>query len=54
LVAHYIEPCWAKLKTCLRAAKARTREALDDALTYAIDRITAADARGWFAHCGYA
>lgn len=49
-----IEPCWAKLKTCLRAAKARTREALDDALTCAIDRITAADARCWFAHCGYA
>jgi transposase len=49
-----IEPCWAKLKTCLRAAKARTREALDDALTCAIDTITAADARGWFAHCGYA
>jgi transposase len=49
-----IEPCRARLKTCLRAVKARSREALDDALTCAIDRITAADARGWFAHCGYA
>jgi transposase len=48
-----IEPCWSKLKTYLRAVKARTREALDEALTYAIDLITAADARGWFAHCGY-
>lgn len=49
-----IEPCWSKLKTFLRAAKARTREALDEALTNAIRMITAADARGWFAHCGYA
>jgi hypothetical protein len=24
------------------------------ALTYAVDIITPADARGWFAHCGYA
>ena len=49
-----IEPCWSKLKTCLRAIKACTREALDEALTYAIDTITASDARGWFGHCGYA
>jgi len=49
-----IEPCWSKLKTFLRAAKARTREALDAALTHAIRTITGADARGWFAHCGYA
>jgi transposase len=49
-----IEPCWSKLKTFLRAAKARTREALDEALTNVLRTITAADARGWFAHCGYA
>jgi transposase len=49
-----IEPCWSKLKTYLRAVKARTREALDEALTSAIDLITGTDARGWFAHCGYA
>lgn len=49
-----IEPCWSKLKTFLRAAKARTREALEDAIRSAIDTITAADARGWFLHCGYA
>ena len=30
-----IEPCWSNLKTCLRALKARTREALVNALTYA-------------------
>jgi transposase len=49
-----IEPCWSKLKTSLRAAKARTRDALDDALQLALNTITAADARGWFLYCGYA
>ena len=49
-----IEPCWSKLKTCLRAIKARTREALDEALSYVIDTVTASDAKGWFNHCGYA
>lgn len=49
-----IEPCWSKLKTCLRGMKARTRKALDRALAHAIDTVTASDARSWFAHCGYA
>lgn len=49
-----IEPCWSKLKTFLRAAKARTREALEQAIRSALDRITATDARAWFMHCGYA
>lgn len=48
-----IEPCWAKRKTFLRAQAARTREALDTALTDGLKRITPADARGWFKHCGY-
>jgi transposase len=48
-----IEPCWSKIKTRLRGMKARTREALDDALAKAINRISNSDARGWFAHCGY-
>lgn len=48
-----IEPCWSKLKTYLRATKARTRDALDEAIKSAIDQITPADAHGWFAHCGY-
>lgn len=48
-----IELCWSKLKQCLRSAKARTREALDQALTQIInDCISADDALGWFAHCG--
>jgi transposase len=49
-----IEQAWSTLKALLRGAAARTKEALDDALTAAIDLITAADARSWFAHCGYA
>lgn len=49
-----IESCWSKLKTQLRTAKARTRDALDAAIAQALATITPADARGWFAHCGYA
>jgi transposase len=49
-----IENCWSKLKANLRKTKARTRQALDDALKQAIKSITATDAKGWFKHCGYA
>jgi transposase len=49
-----IEPCGSKLKTALRRAKARTRGALDSAITRALPTVTEADARGWFRHCGYA
>lgn len=48
-----IEKCWSKVKTALRKAKARTREALEAALKQALLTITEADARAWFAHCGY-
>jgi transposase len=48
-----IEKCWSKIKTCLRAAKARTREELERALVCAIGRVTRSDIRGWFKHCGY-
>lgn len=48
-----IEPCWSKIKTHLRGLKVRTREALDQALTKIIPRVSNSDARGWFAHCGY-
>ena len=49
-----IEPMWSKLKTRLRAAAARTLDALDVALANAFNTITPQDARGWFKHCGYA
>jgi transposase len=48
-----IEPCWSKIKTALRKAKARTREALERALAQALSTVTAVDAQHWFAHCGY-
>jgi transposase len=48
-----IENAFSKLKTALRRSGARTREALDDAITAALPMITGADAIGWFAHCGY-
>jgi transposase len=47
------ERCWSKIKTFLRAAKARTREALEAAVTRALATVTESDARAWFAHGGY-
>lgn len=48
-----IERCWSKIKTYLRAAKARSREALEEAIKQAIATLTESDARAWFKHCGY-
>ena len=48
-----IEQCWSKIKTGLRRAKARTVEALLEAIKEALDTVTLADIRGWFGHCGY-
>jgi transposase len=47
------EQCWSKLKTVLRAIGARTRRALERALTHALSTLTVSDAVAWFAHCGY-
>jgi transposase len=44
-----MEPGWSKVKTALRAAGARTRQAL----TRALAQITPQDADGWFRLCGY-
>jgi transposase len=48
-----IEEAFAKLKTLLRRAGARTREALIEAMGRALEAVTAGDARGFFKHCGY-
>ena len=48
-----IELCWSKIKTALRAAKARTWEALLVALVQALRSVSPADIQAWFAHCGY-
>jgi transposase len=49
-----IEPGWSKLTPSPRKAKARTRAALDIAISGARATITASDAQGWFQPCGYA
>lgn len=48
-----IEKCWSKIKEYLRAAKARLLTTLDQAITAAMDTITAHDAEAWFQWCGY-
>jgi transposase len=49
-----IELCWSKIKTILRAAKARTLDALVEAFAKALRSISLTDIQVWFAHCGYA
>jgi transposase len=48
-----IEEAFSKMKTVLRRIGARTRETLQAALEYALTTVSAADASGWFQHCGY-
>lgn len=48
-----IEKMWSKVKALLRTAKARSEEALLEAIGSALARVTAQDALGWFASCGY-
>ena len=48
-----IELAFAKVKGELRRLKARTTEALERAIALALSSITGADARAFFAHCGY-
>ena len=48
-----IEEAFSKLKTLLRRAAARTKEALLDAIGSALSEITSSDARGYFTHCGF-
>ena len=48
-----IEEAFSKIKTFLRRMKARTREALEEAIAQALLTVTSQDARGWFEHGGY-
>lgn len=48
-----IEKMWSKVKAILRTLKARTKEALINAIAKALDAITVSDAKGWFKSCGY-
>src|SRR5258707_6023371 len=49
-----IEQAFSKIKEYLRRAGARSRAALEAAITAAMATVTAQDANGWFTHCGYA
>lgn len=46
-----IEKAWAKLKQALRTAKARTKEALEEAVAEALQLITPDNAQAWFRSC---
>jgi transposase len=48
-----IEEAFAKIKSLMRKAEARSREALLEAMGTAISALSAQDARGFFEHCGY-
>lgn len=48
-----IEQCWSKLKQALRSAKARSVDALQQAVADAIPTISPSNAQAWFRHCGY-
>ena len=48
-----IEEAFSKLKALLRREKARSKEALVEAIGRALDEITPDDVLGWFGRCGY-
>lgn len=48
-----IEQFFAKLKTLLRKAAARTKDALWDAIAEALGNCPEAECRNYLAHCGY-
>jgi transposase len=48
-----IENAFSKLKSYLRKTSARTKEALETAISEALQTITPQHALGYFQHCGY-
>jgi transposase len=48
-----IEEAFSKIKNILRKLGARTHEALLEAMSEALSKVTPGDAAGWFDHCGY-
>ncbi len=49
-----IEACWSMVKQKLRCLRARTLEALDQAIPEALRLVTAEHTAAFFRHCGYA
>jgi transposase len=48
-----IEEAFSKIKRFLREMRARSRGALVEAISKALDAVSARDAEGFFEHCGY-
>lgn len=48
-----IEEGFSKVKRLLGALGARTKNVLIDTMGKALDAVSAQDAKGFFAHCGY-
>ena len=48
-----IELAFSKLKTGLRTAQARTRDALEAVIQTATEWVTETNAKNWFDHCRY-
>ena len=49
-----IEKLWSKVKALLLKFKARTLDALPDALQHAFQNVSPSNCSGWFRSCGYA
>jgi transposase len=49
-----IEKCWSQVKQLMRAAKARSLEALEQAVADALAAFTAENAQACYRYCGYA
>jgi len=48
-----IEKLWSKVKAFLRKFKARTLDALPNAIRCAFQTVSPSDCSGWFHSCGY-
>jgi hypothetical protein len=51
VIVNPIEKAWSKLKQLLRRAKARSAEALDQAISQLLPEISPANAQAWFHLC---
>ena len=52
-IRHPIEKLWSKVKSFLRKFKARTLDALPNAIQCAFQTVSPSDCSGWFHSCGY-
>lgn len=48
-----IEPAWAKIKHIVKKLRPEEMGSLTAAVAVGVESVSASDAAGWFAHCGY-